>query len=105
MTPKQNLHVALSFAAFAIFACSTFTSPTVTPSPTETPTPIPTNTPRPTSTPQPTSTPTPTATPTPKPGDVIFKDTFDDNSNRWHSVSNAEANISVTGGVYSIQVK
>ncbi len=105
MIPKRNLLVVLLFVVLTLFACSTFTPPTATPSPTETPTPLPTNTPQPTATPQPTNTPTPTATPTPKPGDVIFKDTFDDNAQSWNLRQDGDATVDVKGGVYSVEIK
>ena len=58
-----------------------FLGPTMTPIPTDTPNPTATSSPTPTYTP--TSAPTATARPTQVPDQVIFSDTFDNNSNRW----------------------
>ena len=58
-----------------------FLGPTMTPIPTDTRTPTTTSSPIPTHTP--TIAPTVTAPPTRVPDQVIFSDTFDDNSNLW----------------------
>ena len=58
-----------------------FLGPTMTPVPTDTPNPTATSSPTPTGTP--TTAPTATARPTRVPDTIIFKDTFEDNSNQW----------------------
>lgn len=55
--------------------------PTMTPVPTDTPNPTATSSPTPTGTP--TTAPTATARPTRVPDTIIFRDTFEDNSNQW----------------------
>jgi hypothetical protein len=58
-----------------------FLGPTITPIPTDTPAPTATSSPTPTQ--PPTITPTVTDRPTQVPDQVIFSDSFDDNSNQW----------------------
>jgi hypothetical protein len=58
-----------------------FLGPTMTPIPTDTPTPTASSSPTPTGTP--TTAPTATARPIRVPDTIIFRDTFEDNSNQW----------------------
>lgn len=58
-----------------------FLGPTMTPVPTDTPNPTATSSPTLTGTP--TTAPTATARPTRVPDTIIFRDTFEDNSNQW----------------------
>lgn len=96
MLNKKLYTATLGLAGFILAACTaTPVVPTATPTsqPTATATIEPSATPSPTATASPTATvkpsstprPTATATPVPQPGDLLFSDTFDDNSHNWEA--------------------
>jgi hypothetical protein len=77
-------------------------TPTETPTPTSTPTSTPTPTPTATSTPTATPTATSTPTPTPAPGEVVFRDDFDDPASGWEANDFQEGSIGYGEGYYFV---
>lgn len=104
---ERTYIASLLMLSLAALACSTLIpAPTGTPVPTPTPNHTPTPTEPRTNTPAPTNTPRPTRTltPVPQPGDVLLRDTFDNNAYNWGINRDADWVSQLSDGVLSMQV-